>query len=149
MGHCLWASLNPEFDDSLESIIAAEHIPTVVERLFRPDMFERGVGLRTLSTESREFMPNSYHNGSFWPHDQSIVAEGLDYFGYHEKAALINEALLNAFSHFNSAIELYIYEHGEMKPYSSTQMSCMEQGWSAAAMLLTALRSKVMPIIEA
>ncbi len=36
-----------------------------------------GWGLRTLSTAAVSYNPMSYHNGSVWPHDNSIIADGL------------------------------------------------------------------------
>ena len=43
-----------------------------------PDMFS-GWGIRTLSSSHPGFNPLAYHNGSVWPHDNGLIAEGRDY----------------------------------------------------------------------
>ncbi len=48
----------------------------MVKRLMEPDMFS-GWGIRTLSTDEKAYDPQSYHDGSIWPHDNSIIAWGL------------------------------------------------------------------------
>jgi glycogen debranching enzyme len=136
MGHCLWSSLEIERDGCRESIVNEEYIPHIVDRLMAPDMFAIKAGIRTLSTRSRSYSPNSYHNGSIWPHDTSIVAEGLDIFGYNTQANAIRKALLFALMHFNSPVELFVYEE-DYAEYCSPhgQKACKKQAWSAAAML--------------
>src|SRR5581483_2720290 len=47
-------------------ILSAEMAAKVAQRLGRPDMF-CGWGVRTLSSEERNYNPMSYHNGSVWP----------------------------------------------------------------------------------
>jgi glycogen debranching enzyme len=37
---------------------------------------ESGWGVRTLSASSTSYNPMSYHNGSIWPHDNSLIADG-------------------------------------------------------------------------
>src|SRR5690606_17281758 len=36
-----------------------------------------GWGVRTIAAGEARFNPMSYHNGSVWPHDNSIIAAGL------------------------------------------------------------------------
>lgn len=61
-GHCLWSGL-----------ISDERANAVVDRLVSDDMFIWW-GIRTLSAEHSAFNPQSYHLGSVWPHDTSLVA---------------------------------------------------------------------------
>jgi glycogen debranching enzyme len=35
-----------------------------------------GWGVRTLATDEKRYNPMSYHNGSIWPHDNSLIAYG-------------------------------------------------------------------------
>ncbi len=137
MGHCLWTSLEETKDGVSESIINNEYIPHIVERLMKPDLFEPQAGIRTLSSLSHNYSPNSYHNGSIWPHDTSIVAGGMDNFGYHEYSLKIRTAVLKALDHFQTPIELFVYDHDTYSEYSSAvgQKACKKQAWAAASIL--------------
>src|SRR5256886_8244279 len=63
--HGLWAG-----------IIDPERAEILRDRLMAPDMFS-GWGIRTLSADSPHYNPMSYHNGTIWPHDNSIAVAGL------------------------------------------------------------------------
>ena len=57
-------------------ILSPENAQLVVQRLMQPDMFS-GFGIRTLSDNEVRFNPGSYHNGTVWPHDVSMIAAGI------------------------------------------------------------------------
>lgn len=57
-------------------ILTDEQEKLVAERLSRPDMY-CGWGIRTLSSNERNYNPMSYHNGSVWPHDNAFCVSGL------------------------------------------------------------------------
>ncbi len=136
MGHVLWAVWQPEGQNSLDTILDQKHIPQLVKRLMQPDLFVPNAGLRTLSSNSSQFEPNSYHNGSIWPHDTSMVGEGLENFGYLKEANKIKRALLRAFSHFETPIEMFAYDADFQEFASPTgKRACKKQAWSAAALL--------------
>jgi glycogen debranching enzyme len=137
MGHVLWASLDEKRDGVQESILASEHIPGLVSRLTADDIFAPKAGIRTLSIHSRSYSANSYHNGSIWPHDTSMIAEGCEMFGFKHEAGMIRTALLSALSHFNTPIELFVYVDDMYSEWSSPQgqVSCKKQAWSAASIL--------------
>ena len=65
MGHCLWSG-----------IVDPHQAADVARHLLSPDMFS-GHGVRTLGARETAYNPLSYHNGSIWPHDNSLIAEGL------------------------------------------------------------------------
>ena len=137
MGHCLWAA-EIAYDDGLNGcVVADEYIPVVARRLLRPDLFEPQAGIRTLSKLSRCFEANSYHNGSIWPHDCSIVAAGLENFGFSAEATQVRRSLLSAFRYFRTPVELFAFDNGQFAEYVSPsgQMACRTQAWSAAAWL--------------
>ena len=48
----------------------------LIQRLFADDMLA-GAGIRTRWTGSPRFRAGSYHNGSTWPVDTGIIADGL------------------------------------------------------------------------
>ena len=83
-GHGLWSGAFP-----------GRSARQVGRRLVEPDMFS-GWGVRTLSSGAATYNPMSYHNGSVWPHDNSIVADGMRRQGMDEEALLIVEGCLGA-----------------------------------------------------
>lgn len=83
-GHCLWSG-----------IVDPQRAAKVVERLMAPDIFS-GWGIRTLSTEMARYHPLSYHNGSVWPHDNSLIAAGMVRYGFAAEAKQVALAILDA-----------------------------------------------------
>ena len=45
-----------------------------------------GWGIRTLSAEHAAYNPLSYHRGSIWPHDNSLIAFGMARYGWTREA---------------------------------------------------------------
>ena len=84
IGHALWSR-----------IVAEEHVPAVVRRLMAPDMFT-GWGIRTLSKEARFYNPVSFYNGSVWPFDTALIANGLKKHGYVQEANRLAWGLVEA-----------------------------------------------------
>lgn len=140
MGHCLWASWEDE-NGNKESILDEKYIPLLVKRLMAPDLFESRAGMRTLSSASKNFDPYSYHNGSIWPHDTSIIMAGMETFGFTQEAAELRVALLSAYTHFQTPIELFVFAEGEYREYRSSggQEACKKQAWSAAGLVTGSL----------
>ena len=55
-----------------------------------------GWGIRTLSSEAGHYNPMSYHNGSVWPHDNSLIADGMRRYGFTHQAMEVVEGILSA-----------------------------------------------------
>ena len=68
-GHALWTRHSRRGQGDRDSAAVVES-----------DMLS-GWGLRTLSEGYPSYNPMSYHNGSVWPHDNSIVMAGLRRYG--------------------------------------------------------------------
>lgn len=83
-GHCMWCG-----------IVSEDKAAKVAERLMAPDMFN-GWGIRTLSSTAKRYNPLSYHNGSIWPHDNSIIVSGLRRYGFIEEVTRIAQAMIEA-----------------------------------------------------
>ncbi len=81
---CLWSG-----------IVDSEKASQVVERLMAPALFS-GWGIRTLSTEMTRYNPLSYHNGSVWPHDTSLITAGMSRYGFAKEAREVVLALIDA-----------------------------------------------------
>jgi glycogen debranching enzyme len=82
--HCLWAG-----------IIDPERAEILRDRLMAPDMFS-GWGIRTLSSSSPHYNPMSYHNGTVWPHDNSIAVAGLRRYRHAEAAGQVIDGIMEA-----------------------------------------------------
>src|SRR5256714_1831044 len=124
--HCLWAG-----------IIDPERAEILRDRLMAPDMFS-GWGIRTLSSDSPHYNPMSYHNGTIWPHDNSIAVAGLRRYRHAEAAGRVIEGIMEAGirmpdhrlpelfcgfrrdSHYNNGPAEYL-------------VSCNPQAWGAGA----------------
>lgn len=135
IGHILWLSLDTE--DEKEIILDKKYIPKLVDRILKEDLFEKEAGIRTLGKNSKQFKANSYHNGSIWPHDTSIIISGLENFGFTDEATRVRSAILSAYSHYQTPIELFVYDKDGYKDYigSNGQTACKKQAWSAAGLL--------------
>lgn len=134
MGHCLWMGARDE--GVYYSLFAPEDVGRVVARLMQQDLFVPGAGIRTLSDTSSHFKANSYHNGSIWPHDTALIALGMRDAGFEKEAGEVRDAVLSAYSHFGTPLELFVHD-GSLKEYrgENEQGSCQTQAWSAAGLL--------------
>jgi glycogen debranching enzyme len=129
VGHCLWSG-----------IVDEAKAASVVRRLMAADMFS-GWGIRTLSSASPNYNPMSYHNGSVWPHDNSLIALGMRRYGYTEEAVTIISGIINAGFRFpsNRLPELFCGFARDRRFNSSPAsyiVSCSPQAWAAAAPFL-------------
>lgn len=145
LGHILWACLNYKDDNLTECIVEDIYIAPLVKRLLKPDIFEKKAGIRTLSKKSRCFDAMSYHNGSIWPHDNSLIAEGMEQLGFQKEATMIRKSIFRAYRHFNTPIELFVFRNNrffEEYVSQSGRRGCLRQAWSAASMIADALALK-------
>jgi glycogen debranching enzyme len=81
-------------------IIEPDKAKLVVDRLFQEDMFT-GWGIRTLSTNERRYSPLGYHNGTVWPHDNSLIAMGLRNYGFLDELSTLFTSMYQASSIFS------------------------------------------------
>ena len=121
-GHCLWTGIVPD------AAAAA-----VADRLLSPEMFT-GYGVRTLGTSNARYNPVSYHNGSVWPHDSTLVASGLARYGFREHAQRISDGLLDAATAFDGRLpELFCgFDRSDQPVPVRYPTSCSPQAWAAA-----------------
>jgi glycogen debranching enzyme len=69
----------------------------LIARLAESDLLA-GAGIRTRSTTAARFSPGSYHNGSVWPMDSGVIADGLHRHGQHAFADDLENRILNSCS---------------------------------------------------
>jgi len=118
-------------------IVDNEKAPFVAQKLMHEDMFS-GWGVRTLSKASYAYNPISYHNGSVWPFDNSLIAEGLRNYGFDGEAKKIIEAMIEAGAHFHYRLpELFSgYPKSEARFPVEYPTSSSPQAWSTGAITL-------------
>ena len=128
-GHCLFCD-----------IVDEEHARQLVLRLTSTDMAS-GWGIRTVSSRSSKYNPMSYHNGSIWPHDNSLIVAGMRRYGYHWEAEEITTQLFQASLFFpNGRLpELFCGFSRDREAHSSPAeypVSCSPQAWAAGSAIL-------------
>ncbi|MDQ3654327.1 MAG: amylo-alpha-1,6-glucosidase [Chloroflexota bacterium] len=111
-----------------------ERAASVAERLMQPDMLTRW-GIRTLSSKMSRYNPMSYHNGSVWPHDNSLIMVGLRNYGFTDASSTIAEALIRLSAHGpeRRLSELYcgFDDEDERLGPVNYPVSCRPQAWAA------------------
>ncbi len=98
--------------------------------------FLTGWGVRTVSERERRFNPTSYHNGSIWPHDNSLIALGLARYGHTDLAAELTTTILDAAIHMDlrRLPELFCgMRRRRDKGPILYPVACSPQAWAAAA----------------
>ena len=123
-GHCLWSGIATE-----------EQALKVALNLFSDKMFT-GWGIRTLASGEIRFNPMSYHNGSVWPHDNAIIAQGLAKYGLKAEVNKIVKALFDAslFIESQRLPELFCgFKRRTGEPPTDYPVACSPQTWSVAS----------------
>jgi glycogen debranching enzyme len=119
-------------------IVKPERAEILAKNLMMPESFS-GWGVRTISTDAIRYNPMSYHNGSVWPHDCSLIAWGLAKYGYKNEVERIFSGL------FRSALYMeqvrmpevfcgFLRREGEaptLYPHA-----CSPQAWAAGSVYL-------------
>jgi glycogen debranching enzyme len=119
-------------------IISRDRARIVANRLMRDDMFS-GWGWRTMSQEERVFNPLSYHRGSVWPHDNSIIAHGMAVNDMRDGALRILTSLYQAASKFRDYRLPELFCGIQRREYDEPvhyPVSCSPQAWASGAMFL-------------
>jgi len=97
-----------------------------------------GWGIRTMSTADVGYNPIEYHNGTVWPHDTAIVAEGLRRYGYRDEASKLAFGLFEAARYFDYRLpEVFAgFDRGETSLPVKYPTASSPQAWAAAAPLM-------------
>lgn len=120
-------------------IVSPERAARLATTLLDENLF-CGWGIRTLASNEIRYNPMSYHNGSVWPHDNSLIAAGLARYGYKEQAGKLLAAILDAstFMELNRLPELFCGFHKRPGGEGPTlyPVACSPQAWAAGAAYL-------------
>ena len=126
-GHCLFTG-----------IASRERARRVAETLLSPAMFS-GWGVRTLAEGEVRYNPMSYHNGSVWPHDNALAAQGLANYGLKDGVLKVLRGLFDAsvFLDLHRLPELFCgFARRTGEGPTLYPVACSPQAWSAAAPFL-------------
>jgi glycogen debranching enzyme len=125
-GHLLWSG-----------IVSAERARAVAGRLMREDLFS-GWGVRTMAEGEGGYDPDSYHNGSVWPHDNALTACGFRRYGLLDEVNRISTAILEAAPRFGYRLpEVFAgYSRREVHEPVELPRSCSPQAWAAGTVPL-------------
>jgi glycogen debranching enzyme len=97
-----------------------------------------GFGIRTIATTEARYNPMSYHNGSVWPHDTTLVAAGFARYGFRHEAARVFEALFAASTHMDlrRLPELFCgFPRRKGTGPVFYPVACSPQAWATGSML--------------
>jgi glycogen debranching enzyme len=127
MGHCLWSE-----------ILESSQAQGVVGHLMSQSMFS-GYGIRTLADTEASYNPMSYHNGSVWPHDNSLIMEGLRYYGYTQELERLASAfigVLETSADFRLPELFCGFRKRADTPPVPYEVACKPQAWAAGSVFL-------------
>jgi len=126
IGHLLWSG-----------IVEADKVDSLVRHLMGDRLFS-GWGVRTMAAGEGGYNPLEYHNGTVWPHDNSLIAAGLTRYGYRKEAAAIAAALLEAAVHFRHRLpEVFAGYPRELTRFPVRYPTASSpQAWATGAPLL-------------
>src|SRR5262249_12275170 len=98
-----------------------------------------GWGVRTLARGQPVFNPLSYHNGSVWPHDNSLIALGAARVGRPDAAVAILDGIFAASQPFRRGRLPGLFRglgRGEGDFLVKCPVSCSPQAWASGAFFL-------------
>ena len=123
-GHCLYTG-----------IASPERGRRVAQTLMSAEFFT-GWGIRTVASTESRYNPLSYHNGSVWPHDNSIIANGMAKYGCRKLAGDVLLSLLD----LSSEVDLHrlpeLFCGLKRRPAEGPTLypvACSPQAWASAA----------------
>jgi len=94
-----------------------------------------GWGIRTLAVGEARYNPMSYHNGSVWPHDNALIAEGFARYGLGDAAARVFEAIFATARHDPSRRLPELFCGVPRQPGHGPTLypvACSPQAWAAS-----------------
>jgi glycogen debranching enzyme len=126
VGHLLWSGIVP-----------AGRADAIVDQLMGEELWS-GWGVRTMSSGDMAFNPLSYHNGTVWPHDNSLIAWGLARYDRWAETHRIARRMLNAAGHFaNQLPEVFAgFSRGATPFPIAYPTAARPQAWAAGTPVL-------------
>lgn len=107
----------------------------VADTLTGPEAFSNW-GIRTISQGENRYNPISYHNGSVWPHDNALIAQGFGRYGLKGHAAKVFSGMFDAATYQDllRLPELFCgFGRRKRRGPTSYPVACAPQAWASAA----------------
>jgi glycogen debranching enzyme len=95
-----------------------------------------GWGIRTIPQGEPRYNPMSYHNGSIWPHDNTLIALGFARYGLRQQATRVFEAMFSAatYQDLRRLPELFCgFIRRPRRGPTAYPVACSPQAWAAAS----------------
>jgi len=126
IGHLLWSQ-----------IVAPERVEAIVDQLMGEGLWS-GWGVRTMSENEPAYSPLSYHNGTIWPHDNSLIAWGLAQYDRWPEAQRIIQRMLTVSRHFDHQLpEVFAGLRRSETPFPiAYPTAARPQAWAAGTPVL-------------
>ncbi len=126
-GHCLFSG-----------IATPERARLTAGKLMDDNMFS-GWGIRTIAADEVRYNPMSYHNGSVWPHDNAVIAQGFARYGLKDEAARTLTSIFDT-THFMTGKrlpELFCgFRRLAGKAPTLYPVACSPQAWAVGAVFM-------------
>jgi glycogen debranching enzyme len=106
----------------------------VADELLRPRFFS-GWGIRTVARGEARYNPMSYHNGSVWPHDNSLIALGFARYGFKRAVGQVMQGLFEAATYMDlrRLPELFCgFQRERRRGPTLYPVACAPQAWASA-----------------
>ena len=106
----------------------------VADGLLRPRFFS-GWGIRTVARGEARYNPMSYHNGSVWPHDNSLIALGFARYGFKRSVGQVMQGLFEAATYMDlrRLPELFCgFQRERRRGPTLYPVACAPQAWASA-----------------
>ncbi|WBB98820.1 MULTISPECIES: glycogen debranching N-terminal domain-containing protein [unclassified Solwaraspora] len=126
MGHLLWSG-----------IVDPDKARHVVKHLMSERLFT-GWGIRTLAEGDGRYSPVGFHTGAIWPFDNALIAHGMRQYGFHQEAARVAGAIIDASEFFDGRLPSAFagYDRKLTKYPVQLPAACSPHSWSAGAVLM-------------
>ena len=122
-GHALWSG-----------IATPEYAARIAEQFLTEEFF-CDWGIRTIPLSASRYNPMAYHNGSVWPHDNALIADGMARYGFTAKAMQVFSALRDASLYMDQSRMPELFCGFEKRPDEGPTLypvACSPQAWAAA-----------------
>jgi glycogen debranching enzyme len=126
IGHLLWSGIVPP-----------HRVDAIADQLMGDELWS-GWGVRSMSTGDAAYNPLSYHNGTVWPHDNSLIAWGLARYARWPEAQRIVQRMLTAAQHFGFQLpEVFAGMRRSETPFPiAYPTAARPQAWAAGTPVL-------------
>lgn len=117
-------------------ILSDERAKKVAGILTDAKMFS-GYGIRTMAEGEAGYNPMSYHDGSVWPHDNSMILLGMGKSNLQQEMDKVIQGLIDASHHFeyDRLPELYCGYDQTLNKVVPYPVACSPQAWAAGTPL--------------